>query len=41
MDNKNDNGSNKIVEGASLMGGLANSINRRNAAKTTAKATGR
>jgi hypothetical protein len=40
MDNENDNGD-KLVEGASLMGGLANAINRRNAAKTTAKATGR
>lgn len=46
MYNKNslehmDNDRNKIVEGASLMGGLANAINRRNAARTTAKATGR
>lgn len=46
MYNKNslenmDNDRDKIVEGASLMGGLANAINRRNAANTTANAAGR
>jgi len=40
MDNENDNGSDKLVEGASLMGGIAAAVNRRNAAKTTAKAIG-
>jgi Na+/H+ antiporter NhaC len=39
-ENENNNGSDKLVEGSSLMGGLANAVNRRNAARTTAKATG-
>jgi Na+/H+ antiporter NhaC len=41
MDNDNNNDNDKLVEGASLMGGLAAAVNRRSAARTTANATGR